>query len=263
MNRAVSELDRLPLSNRLLKDTHAVLMQSVRGELKSPGEFRRSQNWIGASLKDAAYIPPHDREVFELMGDLESFWHNDRIEVPHLIRIAISHYQFETIHPFLDGNGRIGRLLIPLYLISKGLLAKPSLYLSSYLEKFKGAYFDSLTRVRASSDLGQWVRFFLVAVAETAQSGKATFQRVLQLRTDTESAILGLGRRAENAKKLLAMLYRRPFTSVNEVASRLDVSPQTANQLVKAFEKLGILQEVTGFQRNRFYVFYEYSQLFG
>jgi Fic family protein len=208
MNEALVELNRLPLSNRLLKKTHAILLKGVRGEHKMPGEFRRSQNWIGGTdLADAVYIPPGHDEVPELMADLEKFWHNDQIEVPHLIRIAISHYQFEAIHPFLDGNGRIGRLLITLYLVSNGFLSKPSLYLSDFFEKNRFAYYDALTAARASDNLIQWIKFFLTSIIKTAEKGQQTFKDILDLRDKIDGKIISLGRKAENARKLIMHLY--------------------------------------------------------
>jgi Fic family protein len=263
MNYAVAELANLPLSLRLIRQTHAILLQGVRGEHKTPGEFRISQNWIGGTgLEDAVFIPPHQNEVVDLMGDLELFWHNNEVEVPQLIRIAISHYQFETIHPFLDGNGRIGRLLIPLYLMSHGLLAKPSLYLSDYLERHRGAYYDALTTVRESNDLLHWVKFFLVAVAEAATKGQQTFRGILQLKNRVDSQIVGLGRKAENARRLLLFLYRQPFIQITDVERLLGVTPRAANALVGAFEKLEILIEITGYKRNRIFAFEPYWNLF-
>jgi Fic family protein len=263
INAAIADLERLPLSNRLLKQAHHTLMRGVRGENKLPGEFRSSQNWIGgSSLADAAFIPPHHDGVRELMSDLERFWHNQDIEVPHLIRIAISHYQFETIHPFLDGNGRIGRLLIPLYLISHSLLAKPSLYLSAFFERNRGSYYDALTRVRISGDLIHWVRFFLQGVAETATKGRDVFGKILVLRTDVEQRILGLGKRAPNARAALNLLYRRPVIAASDLESALDVSSPTAQALVKDLIRLGILVEITGQMRGRLYEFETYLDLF-
>ncbi len=263
INVAIDELGRIPLSIRVLKQTHEILMSGVRGEHKMPGEFRSSQNWIGGSnLNNAVFVPPHPEEVPELMGDLEKFWHNDQIQVPDLIRIAISHYQFETIHPFLDGNGRIGRLLITLYLVSKGLLNKPALYLSDFFERNRGSYYDALTVVRSSHDMLHWVKFFLTAVKETATSSKNTFMEIMALRQDVEHQILGLGKRAENAKILLVQLYQRPLISVNDAAELLQISHQTANALVKQLEAMGILKEITGYGRNRLYGFERYLQLF-
>ncbi|MDP1559094.1 MAG: Fic family protein [Nitrosomonas sp.] len=223
-----------------------------------------SQNWIGgSSLNNAVFIPPHHHDVPDLMSDLEKFWHNESIQVPDLIKIAISHYQFETIHPFLDGNGRIGRLLITLYLISCGLLNKPSLYLSDFLEQHRGSYYDALTRVRASNDLGHWLKFFLTAVIETAEKGKQTFQSILALRNELESKMVTLGRRAENARALLLELYKKPVVSVNDVAGLLGLTHRAANGLVAQFVELGILEEITGYQRNRMFVFRKYLALFG
>lgn len=263
MNTAIKELPKLPLSNRLLRQTHVTLMQGMRGEHKQPGEFRTSQNWIGgSSLADAVFIPPHPDGVPEFMCELERFWHNETIQVPHLVRLAISHYQFETIHPFLDGNGRVGRLLIPLYLVSHGLLAKPSLYLSDFFERNRASYYDSLMRVRTSNDLNHWVRFFLNGVIETATKGSATFKRILELRIEVETAILRLGKRTHNARRLLNLLYSKPLITSNDIETTLTVSQPTANALIKDFMGLGILIEKTGRQRWRAYSFERYLNLF-
>ncbi len=263
MNEAIEELQHLPLSLRLLRHTHSILMSGVRGERKTPGEFRRSQNWIGgASLKDAVFIPPHHHDLPELLSDLEAFWHNEAIQVPHLIRIALSHYQFETIHPFLDGNGRIGRLLITLYLVSHGLLNKPSLYLSAHFEQHRAAYYDALSRVRESNDLGHWCRFFLQAVVATAENGKETFQEILALRQKLDQQIVTLGRRAEKARRLILHLYSNPAVSVNEVMKLLEVNRNPAYALIMALQQLDILTEITGYKRNRIFVFRQYLDIF-
>jgi Fic family protein len=263
VNEAVITLADLPLSNRLLKQTHTTLMRGVRGERKAPGEFRISQNWIGgSSLQDAAFIPPHQDGVADLMSDLEKFLHNEQVAVPDLIRIAIAHYQFETIHPFLDGNGRIGRLMIPLYLVSCGILAKPSLYLSDFFERNRASYYDALMGVRVRNDLLHWVRFFLNGVYQTAQKGRDLFREVLQLRTEVEQLILGLGKRVPTARAGLNLLYRNPIVTAGELAAGLKISAPTANALLKDFERLGILHERTGRQRGRLFVFDRYFKLF-
>jgi Fic family protein len=263
LNTAIDELIHLPLSNRLLRKTHAILMQGVRGEKKQPGEFRISQNWIGgSSLSDAVFIPPHQGGVSDLMSDLELFWHNEEINVPHLIRIAISHYQFETIHPFLDGNGRIGRLLIPLYLIDHKLLTKPSLYLSAYFERHRASYYDALMRVRVGNDLIHWIRFFLTGVMETAAKGRDVFRKILALRTETEQQVQTLGKRAGIARAALEVLYRRPVIAAADLENELAVSRSTVHLLIKELIRLGIITEITGQMRDRLYSFSRYYNLF-
>ncbi len=263
MNEAVAELQHLPLSNRLLKQTHATLMSGVRGKTKQPGEFRVTQNWIGGSnLSDAAFIPPHQSSVADLMGDLENFWHNDDINVPHLVRAAISHYQFETIHPFLDGNGRIGRLMIPLYLISHGLLEKPSLYMSDFFERNRASYYDALMKVRIGNDLTHWLLFFLNGVEQTAIKGRDVFRQILQLRAGFDQLVLGMGKRSELASRLLTLIYRKPVLTAKDVQTELDVSTPTANALIKVFLEKGLLKELTGQQRGRVYVCEPYLRAF-
>jgi len=264
LNYSVYQLKEIPLSTRLLKDAHKIILEGVRGETKTPGDYRTSQNWIGgASLKDAVFIPPQHTELSDLMGDLENFIHNDKIEVPHLIRIAIAHYQFETIHPFLDGNGRLGRLMITLYLVSTGLMDKPTLYLSDFFERKKSLYYDNLTFVRTSNNLVQWIKFFLVAVIETSDKGILTFREILKLKENIEGVkLLSLGKRINNAKKLVTFLYKKPLLNVKDVENLLNVTTKPANSIIQEFEKLGILKEVTGYKRNRLFLFENYYKLF-
>lgn len=263
MNQALKQLHELPLSNRLLRDTHRTLLSDARGEKKTPGEFRRSQNWIGgATPSDAAFVPPHYDELPDLLTDLEAFWHNQAIQVPQLIRIAISHYQFETVHPFLDGNGRIGRLLITLYLVNKDLLQHPCLYLSSHLEKNRAAYYDALMQVRQSNDLGHWIRFFLVAVTETAKASIETFRSIFALRETVNCKLATLGRAAPNAQRIVELLYQKPFVTSHELSQRLELGRTTADRLVATLVKQGILHELTGQRRNRVFVYKEYFDLF-
>jgi len=264
MNRAVERLEKLPLSMRLLKDAHKILMSDVRGRHKLPGEIRRSQNWIGGtSIQDAYFIPPHHNDLPELLADLEKFWHLRHSQMPYIIRIALSHYQFETIHPFLDGNGRLGRLLITLYLVSRHILDKPTLYLSDFFERNKGSYYDALQFVRTKGDLDQWVRFFLVGIKETGQKGKETFEKIIQLRQRTEGKIMTLGKRAKAGQKLLIQLFSQPVISVNQARNLLQIKThQSANALIGDFQNLRILNEITGNKRNRLFIFKEYVNLF-
>jgi Fic family protein len=267
VNQAIQEMGNIPISNRLIKQTHQTLLQGVRGKEKLPGEFRSSQNWIGSSLKNALFVPPTHEEVPDLMYDLERFIHAETLElhiqVPHLVKMAIIHYQFETIHPFLDGNGRIGRLLITLYLIDKGLLQKPTLYLSDFFEKNRLEYYDNLMKVRTQNDLENWIKFFLTGIIETAQKSVATFQHIIRLRDEIEfNKLITLGKKQVNAKRLINELYKQPILDGSQVAQLLGIHPSTANRLIRDFQQIGILKELTGYKRNRIFAFEEYIGLF-
>lgn len=264
INAAIQALETLPLSNRLLKNAHLTLLQGVRGKERQPGEFRYTQNWIGgASLSDAVFIPPHQDDLPELLTDFEKFLNDNIHPLPHLIKIGIAHYQFETIHPFADGNGRIGRLLITLYLVSKGLLVKPTLYLSAFFEKNKSLYYDNLTRVRTHNDLTQWLKFFLEGIKQTAQNSIETFKAIIALRQEVEHRdILTLGKKIKLAQNLLHFLYSNPVTDSQEISKHLSINPSTALRLIEDFIRMGILKEITGYKRNRVFVFEKYLQLF-
>ena len=239
-------------------------MQGVRGESKRPGEFRSSQNWIGVSLKHAVFVPPHHERVDELMGDLEKFLHDDRHYVLPLIKIAVAHYQFETIHPFLDGNGGLGRLLIPLFLASEQILVKPALYLSDYFERNKTVYVDHLMAVRQGHHVREWLVFFLYGVVETAQSSIAVFKGILALKERIDRDVLPRfsARRQDNAQQLMSRLYQKPVIDVKAVAELLGATSQTAGGFVRDLVEFGVLVEITGQRRNRLFVFREYLALF-
>lgn len=264
MNDAIADLTKLPLSTRLIKKNHRTLMLSVRGEHKQPGEFRKSQNWIGGqTLADAVFIPPAHPLVDDLMSDLEKFLHNDQIQLPALVRIAIAHYQFETIHPFLDGNGRIGRLLITLFLVSEGILNQPLLYLSSFFEKNKGLYYDNLTRVRTHNDMLQWIKYFLAGVEQTAAQAVTTLKGVLSLKVTMEEKINGnFGRRSPNAHLLLKHLFQAPVTTIDAASRLCGLSFKSTSDLIAKMQEHDILKEVTGQQRNRLFVFEPYIKIF-
>lgn len=263
MNIAIRRLETLPLSARLIKEVHAILMQGVRGEHKQPGEFRTSQNWIGGSnINDAIFVPPVFSEIPDLMSDIEKFVHEPKCQMPDLVKIAIIHYQFETIYPFNDGNGRTGRLLITLYLVSTGILKRPVLYLSDYLENHRNSYYEMIMKARTENRIGDWIKFFLDGVIETANKSVETFEKILELEKEYEQMVQQMGSRSANAMKLLNSLYENPITDARKVARLLNVSLQSAYSLIADMEERGLLYEYTHNKRGKKYMLYKYMQLF-
>jgi len=263
MNEAVNQLHRLPFSGRLIRQAHKILLSGVRGEHKAPGEYRISQNWIGgASINDAVFIPPPPQEIDRLMSDIEKLANDQANPMPDLIRAAIIHYQFETIHPFLDGNGRVGRLLITLYLVSQGILKRPILYLSDFFERNKNLYYDNLMRARTHNDINQWLKFFLTGVIETSIKGVSTFDGIMQIQRSLDDRLKPLAGRAAGARLVIDELYKNPITNAFKVESIIGKSSVSAYKLIADLEKLEILKEITGGQRSRSYVFKEYLDLF-
>ena len=262
VNAAIAELATLPLSNRLLKRTHEILMRGVRGEHKQPGEFRTSQNWIGgSSLADAVFIPPAHEGVAELMGDLEAFWHNEAIAVPHLVRIAISHYQFETIHPFLDGNGRIGRLLITLLLEHWGLLKTPMLYLSLAFKRHQQDYYTRLGDVRVAGDWEAWTAFYLECVREAALDGVRVAGSIFALLGQDRVRLLRNAAVTVPTVRLLDLLPSNPVITLPLTVDLLGVTKPTAIKAIESLQKIGVIRETTGRRRDRIYAYQAYLDL--
>lgn len=261
MNHGLERLDTLPLSLRLIREIHEVLMHGVRGAEKDPGEFRRTQNWIGprgGGLADAAFVPPPAFDLARLLGNFEGFV-RDRNDLPALVHAGIAHAQFETIHPFLDGNGRVGRLLITFLLVHEGVLHRPLLYLSYFLKRHRSEYYERLMAVRHDGDWEGWLTFFLRGVAETAEDATRTAAAIVQLRERHRDAVRDLG---SNGFKLLDRLYQHPVVNVGVVQRALDVSYPTAAKLVRQMEEREILDEMTGQKRNRMYRYRPYLRLF-
>jgi Fic family protein len=261
MNYGLERLDTLPLSLRLIREIHERLLAGVRGADKSPGAFRRTQNWIGApgaSLQDASFVPPPPHEMLESLGDLERFLHEPGA-LPPLVHAGVAHAQFETIHPFLDGNGRVGRLLITFLLVHRGVIGRPLLYLSHYFRRHRIEYYDRLTSVRDNGDWEGWLTFFLQGVVATAGEATRTAVAILGMRQAHRDGVAGLG---VNALRLLDHLYDRPLVNVGSVAASLGVSWPTAGKLITQLEARGLLQEITGQRRNRVFRYGPYLALF-
>ena len=263
LNLAINKLG-LPFSSRLIKEIHKELLTGVRGKHKLPGEYRNSQNWIGGkTIKDAVFIPPTFHIIEGYMNDLEKFVHNNKYPIPDLLKIAIVHYQFETIHPFLDGNGRVGRLLITFYMIERGLLKRPVLYLSDFFERNRVSYYDSLTKVRERNDINQWVKFFLIGVIETAKKSISTFDGILKLQKEMEDKLrIRLGSRYKNAKLIIDSLFQKPIINAKMAQKITKLSLPSVYQLLYTLKDLKVIDELTEKKRERIFIFNDYINLF-
>ena len=256
-------LDRLrsgfPLSMRLIKEIHGVLMSGARGGKKAPGEFRRTQNWIGGSRPgNARFVPPPPDKVVDCMSDLEKFLHDDSHQLPVLVKAALVHHQFETIHPFLDGNGRLGRLLITLMLCTEKVLTEPILYLSLYFKTHRNRYYDLLSSVRETGDWESWIDFFLQGVRDTSEHATETAREILTLIQSDRTTIEGLGRGAGSALQIHRYLERKPLAVIPEIVKALNLSTPTVTASLQKMEEAGIVREITGKQRGRVYVYDQY-----
>jgi Fic family protein len=264
MNYGLSRLRELPLSQRLIGEIHAELLHNVRGANRHPGEFRTSQNWIGAgnvSIQHATFVPPPPEEMFRALGDLESYLH-DPTPMPILLKTGLVHAQFETIHPFLDGNGRMGRLLVTFLLVQQDVLNRPLLYLSYYLKKHRATYYDLLQRVRTEGDWESWLKFFLKGVDEVATTATEIAREILRMRESQRELIRDRASGPANALHLLDHLFEQPILTANRAAELLGVTYPTANKLLSQLESLGLLREVTGGARNRLFAYQPYLDLF-
>lgn len=262
-NYALERLKTLPLCCRLLREIHSELMQGVRGQEKNPGEFRTSQNWIGpanCSLKDARYIPPNKDDMITAMSDLEKFM-NENEDYDALIRIALIHYQFETIHPFLDGNGRIGRLMILLYLMEQKLLSYPVIYISYFLKKNQIEYYDRISEVRRSGNYEQWVIFFLEAVSAAAKDSLATIEQLSALHDKNIALLPKTNRKKDNVRILFDYIEKYPIIDIRHTSQELDVSFNTVSNAIRKLQELGILTETTNSARNKVFAYSEYLDI--
>ncbi len=265
MNYGLERLNELPLSVRLIREIHSILLQNVRGRHASPGELRQSQNWIGpegCTLREAVFVPPPPFYVPQALSDWEKFLHA-QIDIPLLIKIGLAHAQFETIHPFLDGNGRLGRLLITFILTEQEMLKKPVLYISYYFKQHKQKYYELLQNIRDTGDWESWLSFFLRGITVVSNEAATTARNILNLRENHRAMITQhLGRMAANAFKVLDYLYIRPIITINDIKEIIKTSYPAANELINRLVNIGIIQEITGFKRNKRYSYTSYIALF-